>query len=112
MAKSGDRLGDCLSGEAGQIGHILMGEPHLDAGASRVGCSMLIRQREQNPGNSLIGGAKLDSLHLVQDVIQPAMGNREHVQRQCLVRLENLKNGCRGSKRARHGCKAIIVVGW
>src|SRR3977135_2328222 len=56
MAKSGDRLRDCLSGETGQIGHVLMGEPHLDTHPRRMGCPMLICQREQNPGHALIGG--------------------------------------------------------
>ncbi len=99
VAKSGDRLGDCLSGEAGQIGHVLMGEPHLDAGSSRVNCSMLICQREQNPGHALIGSAELHPLHLVQDMIQPAVGNREHVQGQCLVRLKNLEKWLPGEQK-------------
>ena len=56
-----------------------------------AGGAMLFSQRQEHPGHSLIGGAELDPLHLVQDMIQPAVGDSEHVQYQCRVRSEDLQ---------------------
>ena len=90
VAKGGDRLRDRFSGEAGQIGQVLMGESNLDARSRSMGHAMLFGQRKQHSGYSLIGGAELDPFHLVQDMIQPAVGDSEHVQYQGRMRSENL----------------------
>src|SRR5207249_7217871 len=92
VAKGGDRLRDRFSGEARQIREVLMGEPNLDSRSRGMGHAMLIRQREQHPGDSLIRGAELDPLHLVQDMIQPAVGDSEHIQYQRRMRSENLED--------------------